>query len=173
MIAGRIGEKQSSRTRDVHGERAHSEDSPMMARLHISLKRGAAIHVEKISVGSRRLVYMLVADKKMQYKKGRSRIAYIGTTKNGIDRVAQSVAARADEIFNQRGVTEFDVRIVTCGRRQHVKAWHKLERALLLTFREIYEQIPLCNGHGEGLTDAGEFDLFSKKRLRDVIEDLA
>jgi hypothetical protein len=29
-----------------------------MARLRISLKRGAAIHVEKISIGSQRLVYV-------------------------------------------------------------------------------------------------------------------
>jgi hypothetical protein len=68
---------------------------------------------------------------------------------------------------------EFDVRIVTCGPRRGVKTWHKLERALLLTFREIYKQVPLCNGTGHGLTEKGEFKIFAKKRLRDVIEDLA
>jgi hypothetical protein len=144
-----------------------------MARLHISLKRRAAIHVEKISVGNQKLVYVLLADKKIRYDKGRSRIVYIGTTKNGIDRVAQSVAARADKIFQQWGVTEFDARIVTCGARQRVKTWHKLERALLLTFRATYGRVPLCNVIGHGLTERDEFQIFSKKRLRGVVEDLA
>lgn len=144
-----------------------------MARLRISLKRGAAIHVERISIGNQKLVYVLLADKKIRYKRGRSRIVYIGTTKNGIDRVAQSVAARADEIFQQWGVMEFDARIVTCVPRRGVKTWHKLERALLLMFRTIYEQVPLCNGTGHALIERDEFQIFSKKRLRDVIEDMA
>jgi hypothetical protein len=143
-----------------------------MLRARISLKRGAAIRVERISIGNQKLVYVLLADKKIRYKEGRSRIVYIGTTKNGIDRVAQSVAARADEIFKQRGVMEFNARIETCGPRQRVKTWHKLERALLLTFNSIYHQVPLCNGTGHRLVETGEFRLFSKKRLRDVIEDL-
>jgi hypothetical protein len=144
-----------------------------VARLRISLKRGAAIHVERISVGNQKLVYVLLADKKIPYKNGRSRIVYIGTTKNGIDRVAQSVAAHSDEIFQQWGVMEFDARIVTCGPRKGVKTWHELERALLMTFRGIYEDVPLCNGTGHGLSERDEFQLFSRKRLRDVIEDLA
>jgi hypothetical protein len=70
-------------------------------------------------------------------------------------------------------VTEFDARIVICGSRRGVrKPWHKLERALLMTFREIYQAIPYCNTHGTGFVEKGEFKLFSKKRLRDVIEDL-
>jgi hypothetical protein len=147
-----------------------------MARLRISLQRGAAIHVKRISVGKQKLAYILLADKKMQYQHGRSRVVYIGTTKTGVKRVAESVAARANEIFKQWGVQEFDARIVTCpGRRGpgKVKAWHKLERALLLVFRDLYGQVPLCNGTGHKMKEAGEFTLFSESRLRNIIADLS
>lgn len=122
----------------------------MAKRLKISLKRGAAITVNRISVGKLTLVYVLLADKKIQYKTGRSRVVYIGTTKNGIDRVAQSVATKAEEVLEGMwGVWELEARIVTCTPRQNVKSWHKLERAMLLTFREIFGQIPACNTQGK------------------------
>ena len=77
-----------------------------MKRLHISLKRHEAITVDRVSVGKLKLAYVICADKKLRYGKKRSKIAYIGTTKNGIDRFAQSAASRSDEVFDLRGVEQ-------------------------------------------------------------------
>jgi hypothetical protein len=144
-----------------------------MKRLRISLKRSPALEVDRVSIGHLKLVYVICADKKVKYPKGRSRIAYIGTTQNGIDRVAQSAAIRSDRVLNLHGVNSFQVRIVTCTPRQHVKTWHKLERALILYFRDTYGAIPICNEMGNNMTWRGERDLFAVKRLWDIIEDLS
>jgi hypothetical protein len=114
----------------------------MAGRLHVSLKRKAAMTVTRVVVGEEKLVYVIVADKKMEYSTGRSRVVYIGTTKNGVARVAQSAANWTDKVLGQRGVEAFEVRIVTCRPRQRVKSWIKLERALLLAFRERYGEVP-------------------------------
>src|SRR5438876_573559 len=118
-------------------------------RLAISLKRDLALQATRVTTGKNKLVYVLVTDKRLRYGKKKSRIAYIGTTKNGVSRIAQSVAARAPAILRLHGVRSFDARIITCKPRQHVKTWFKLERALLMTFRELYGQVPKCNSHGK------------------------
>lgn len=120
-----------------------------MKRLRISLKRREAITVDRVSIGKLKLSYVICADKKLHYEKGRSRIAYIGTTKNGIDRFAQSAAGRSDDIFDLWGVERFTVHVVTCTPRQKVKSWHKLERALLLTFKDKFGEIPRANIQGK------------------------
>jgi hypothetical protein len=55
----------------------------MPRRLKLSLKREEAIRVTRVSLGKSKLVYVLVADKPIDYTYGKSRIAYIGTTKKG------------------------------------------------------------------------------------------
>src|SRR4051812_6596732 len=107
-----------------------------MTVLRVSLKRSPAIEVDRISIGNLKLVYVICADRKLVYPKGRSRIAYIGTTKTGIHRVAQSAANRSDQVLSLPKVDSFQVRIVTCTPRQNVKSWHKLERAMILVFKE-------------------------------------
>jgi hypothetical protein len=120
-----------------------------------------------------KLVYIICANKKVQYEKGKTPVVYIGTTKTGISRVAQSAADRSEDILSQHGINSFDVRIVTCGGRQRVKTWHKLERALLLTFRQKYGEVPLCNTVGKNFVEGAEFDLFSRKRVTDILDNLA
>jgi hypothetical protein len=142
-------------------------------RLSLSLKRDPAISVTSVAIGDQKLVYVLVADRKIRYEDGKSRIVYIGTTKNGVNRVANSVGFRAEDILGERGVRSFDARIVTCTPRQHVKTWHKLERALILEFRELYGEIPLCNSHGSRIRGTDEFRYFRKARVRDILEELA
>lgn len=144
-----------------------------MRRLNIALRRQAAMNVTRVSVRHDKLVYVIVADKKFQYPRGRSRVAYIGTTKNGVSRVAQSAAYRSDEILRKRGVQEFHVRIVACRPRQRVKTWRKLERALLIVFRETYGKVPLCNSYGRAMTLGDELEYFSRARLKRILEDLA
>jgi hypothetical protein len=104
-----------------------------------------------------------------RYRYGRSRIAYIGTTKRGARRIAASAASKADEMLDLHGVKELQFYVVSCRSRQRVKTWHKLERALLLTFREIYGEIPWCNAQGAKLKWKDELQYFTHKRLRGVI----
>ena len=145
----------------------------MPRRATISLKRQVALVARRVLQDHEKLVYVLVADSKIAYAAGRSRIAYIGTTKNGSFRIAQSVAHRAYDILSMHGVYEFEARILTCRPRKHVQTWVKLERALLLEFRELFGEAPRCNTHGKGIAESNEFDLFSRQRVRRIIEDLS
>ena len=86
--------------------------APQKRRLRLSLKRDEALRATRVSIGKQKLVYVLVADKRLRYPKGRSRIAYIGTTKKGVTRIAQSVAKRAEDILSLHGVRTFHARVV-------------------------------------------------------------
>ncbi len=88
-------------------------------------------------------------------------------------RVAQSAASRSNEILRQPGVNSFEARIVTCQPRQSVKTWHKLERALLIVFKELHGDVPRYNTHGKNFVETDEFRYFSKARIRRILEDLA
>lgn len=128
--------------------------------------------VTRIALHHLKLVYVVVADKLLSYPLGRSRVVYIGTTKNGVSRVAQSAAYRTDTVLRLRGVTTFSVRVVTCRARRRVKTWRKLERALLLTFREVYGAVPICNTQGKGMRWGDECDYFAYSRLVSILDDL-
>jgi hypothetical protein len=87
--------------------------------------------------------------------------------------MTSSVAFRADTILLLHGVDEFSVHVVTCKPRQHVKSWHKLERALILIFREMYGEVPTCNSHGKKIKETDEYNYFSKQRLQTIVENLS
>jgi hypothetical protein len=144
----------------------------MAERLRISLKRGSAMTVNRIALNDERLVYAICANKKLQYLHGRTPIAYFGTTEKGVERIAQSAAARADDILDIHGVNSFDVRIVTCRPRQGIKSWKLLERALLLGFRAQFGEVPRCNSQGKNIQERNEFDVFARDRIRQIINDL-
>ena len=119
------------------------------------------------------MVYALVASKMLKYPYGKSKIAYIGTTKKGIQRVAQSVAFRADRILSLHGVHSFEARIVSCRRRQNVSTWKKLEDALLLEFRKEFGRVPRFNQKGAKMHESDEFDYFNENRIREIIDRLS
>jgi hypothetical protein len=145
----------------------------MLRRLTVSLKRDPALTATRIAIGKSKLVYLLVTDKRLRYSKGRSRIAYIGTTKRGIGRVAGSAAHRAADILALRGVRSFTARIVTCPPRQKIATWTKMERALLITFRERFGDVPHCNSHGKKMRPRDVFQFFQKRRLLTIIDELS
>jgi hypothetical protein len=145
----------------------------MPRRLSLSLKRDEALRATRVSAGKSKLVYVLIADKRLKYPNGKSRIAYIGTTKKGISRISQSVAARADEILSLHGVRSFHARIVICTPRQHVKTWLKLERALLVIFRELFGDVPRCNSHGSKMKETDVFRYFARTAVTNVIGELS
>lgn len=141
-----------------------------MRRLGVSLKARPALHVTRVSLDNKKMVYVIVASKKLRYRHGtRSQIAYIGTTRNGASRMAQSAASLTDRVLRRHGVKSFDVRVITCHPRQGVKTWRKLERALLLVFRETYGRVPECNTQGKRIRELDEFKYFSKERLRKML----
>ncbi|GFO81110.1 MAG: hypothetical protein A49_07370 [Methyloceanibacter sp.] len=146
---------------------------PGPRRLPVVLQREHAMSVTRVSIGDQKLVYVALADKKLNYSNGRSLIAYIGTTKRGISRIASSVAARAESILGLHGVRRFDVRVVTCRTRQKVKSWCKLERALLLSFRLRYGEVPRCNTQGNRMKETDEFAYFARSRIARIVEDLS
>jgi hypothetical protein len=116
---------------------------------------------------------VLIASKKFSYPHGRkSSIAYIGTTKKGVARVAGSAAERAQEILSMHGVQKVTARIVTCQPRRKVKTWLKLERAMLLEFRSAYGSVPKCNSHGKNMLETDEFSYFSRDAMRKLIQKL-
>ena len=131
------------------------------------------MHVTRVSVGRNKVVYVILADKKLSYRTGRSKVVYIGTTRRGIGRIAGSAAARAKHILGIRGVREFSVRIISCSSRQNVKTWTKLERAMLLVFKDLYGEVPHCNKQGNRMKERDEFDYFRKRRVKRILEDLA
>jgi len=142
-------------------------------RLTITLRGREAGSVTRECFRNKRLVYVILADMKIQYAKGRSRVAYIGTTRKGISRVLGSLAYRAKTILEWRGVRECHVKMVTCAARPGVETWPKLERALLVVFKELYGEVPRCNMQGARMKPRDVFDYFKPSRVRRVIEDLS
>ena len=144
----------------------------MSKRLKVKLERKCVMQVNRVSLGKKKLVYVIVAQKLLKYPWGRSKIAYIGTTKKGMDRIAQSVAARADAVLSLHGVKEFTVRSLTCNPRRNVKTWEKLEDALLLLFRQRYGRLPVCNEKGKHVKETDQFLCFRRERLEKMLEAL-
>lgn len=145
----------------------------MARRLAISLERVHAMQVTRIAIGNKKLVYVILISKPHKYRWGRSRVVYIGTTKNGVSRVAQSAASKSDDVLRKlRGVKDFYVRVITCTARKNVKSWKKLERALILTFRKEYGDIPYCNKQGKNSKWTDELDYFKEARLKDILASL-
>ena len=145
----------------------------MLRRLSLTLKRDHALEATRVSLGKSKLVYLLIADKRLVYPQGKSRIAYIGTTKKGVARIAHSIAARAEAILGLRGVRSFHARVVTCRPRRRLKTWRKLERALLLKFKERFGQPPECNSQGKRMKVTNEFHYFSPAGVASVIDELS
>ena len=142
-------------------------------RLTVSLKQKVLLQVNRVRIGQNKLVYVLVADRKLKYPWGRTCVVYVGTTKKGLSRVASSAAYRAEEILSQYGVCTCSARIITCKRRPNVQTWRKLERAMLLSFREMYGAVPKCNSQGTRIAERDEFDYFTRSRIRQILRDLA
>jgi hypothetical protein len=142
-----------------------------MRRAKIKSGKGTLI-LSDVQSSDRALVYVLIANRKFKYRHGRSSVAYIGTTNRGLKRICESVAFRADEILSKHGVRKIEVKFFSCGGRQKVKMWRKLEHAMLFTFRSIYGEVPDCNAQGKGITEGDVFDYFSRDGVRSLVQRL-
>jgi hypothetical protein len=118
-----------------------------------------------------RMVYVLRADKAIRYKKGRSRIVYIGETRRGTRRPAGSAASKAMRTFGVLpGIRRIDVHPLTFRGIQSVRMWEILERDLLATFKAAHGEIPFYNRQGKGKKfSVDRIRYFRKSRLEKVI----
>jgi hypothetical protein len=94
----------------------------MAGKLRVKLQSTAAVTITRTALYADRLVYIAVANKRIRYNHDKSCIVYIGTTKNGVFRIAESGAWKATELLNEHGVKQLDFHIVTCSARQKVKS---------------------------------------------------
>lgn len=116
------------------------------------------------------VVYIAVVNKRVRYEGGRSRIVYIGTTKRGIRRIASSAAAKAQDIFKQHGLKSVHFFVYSVPGRQRVNMARKLERALLLAFKDIYGEPPKFNTQGRRMRWRNEDRYFRRAGLLATIE---
>lgn len=142
-------------------------------RLSINLPNEDAMHVSRLTIGKMRLVYVIMANEELKHGNKWSKIAYIGTTKKGLSRIASSVAYRANEIPKLHGVRSFTVAIVSCRQRQRVRTWFRLERALLAKFKDLFGSVPVCNSKGTKMTPQGVWELFSEARAQQILDRLS
>jgi len=139
-------------------------------RKRISLHWPQALNVTRTVLDKEKLVYIVAANRRVRYEKGFSRIVYIGMTERGLKRIAESISDRAEDFLREHGIKELVVWIVTCKGTQRVKAWHKLERALIIRFRELFGGLPKGNKKGEKMKWKNELDMFSKNGLTAVLQ---
>lgn len=137
-------------------------------KVHLATKFAMTVHRRILTKD--RIVYLLVGKKSFKYKTGRSRIAYIGTSKRGAKRIASSAAANAEEMFSKRGSKEMHVFIASSTGRPGLATWELLERAFLAEFLNNYKQLPFCNKQGKKYKFTDELDeLFRQKRIRGLL----
>ncbi len=141
----------------------------MANRLRVKLNSKPAITITRAAIQNKKLVYIARANKPMKYKWGHSRIVYIGTTQAGVNRIATSAAEKAKKLLGNRGIKQLEFHVVVSSRRPNVQTWKLLERALLLTFREEYGNVPISNSQGKNMRRRDERDYFKGENLRDII----
>jgi len=129
-----------------------------------------AITITRTAYAASELVYIACANKPLRYQLGFSRIAYIGTTKNGVWRVASSAAGRAGDLFTRKGVHTLVFYIISTPRKGKHATYRKLERALLLRFREKYGSIPHANKQGKYLRWWDEYNYVTPQKVEIIID---
>lgn len=137
--------------------------------LTIQTTKKPAVTITRTATKASELVYIAVANKTINYSFGKSRIVYIGTTKNGAERIAASAAAKAAQMLGLHGVKHLELFVVTSTSMSKIKTWHKLERGLILAFKDKYGEPPKCNIVGKNMRWTDEQIYFTKERLNGVI----
>lgn len=140
-----------------------------MPRLTIQTTARPAVTITRQAVKVPELVYIAVANKPMKYPSGRSRIVYIGQTKKGARRIAASAARKASDILGEYGITHLEFFVVTSTSKPDLRPWRKLERGLLLAFKEIHGAQPKCNIVGKKMKWMDEQEYFTLHRLKTII----
>jgi len=140
-----------------------------MRRSKVRTKDKPVITITREAFGQNKVVYFLVANKPMIYQLKRSRIIYIGTSKNGASRIGQSVIGRGEPALGKRGVDKIEAHVTMCRPRQGVEIWKKLESAFVLAFRREYGEVPVYNTKLKKKLPTDEFDYFKETRLVEIL----
>ena len=145
----------------------------MPRKLPVKFRKEPSFIINRTAFRDNKLVYIARANKKIRYRWGKSRIAYIGTTKKGARRIASSAAWKGEDLLYQYGIKHLELHVVICGKVQGVETWKKLERALLIRFRERFGQVPRANKAGEKTHWRNEKKYFAEAKLDKVIDGLS
>jgi len=128
--------------------------------------------VESGVTSKKEVVYLLVSNRPERYPRGRSRIVYVGRTRNGIKRIAASAANKITEALeNLRGVRRLRAFIVWTNplakERRHLP--YVLERAILLSFRQEFGTVPRLNRQGIRIRIKDEFAYFRERAVHRIV----
>ncbi len=144
----------------------------MSRRLKVKRQRTPAIVINRTAFRDNKLVYLARTNKPHRYPWGRSKIAYIGTTKKGARRIASSAAVRGENLLEKYGMKHLEFYVVTCDKVPGVETWRKLERALLIKFKEKYGAIPKANRVGTKMRWKDELKYFRTEKLDRILEEM-
>jgi len=144
----------------------------MPRRLRLKWQSKPALVINRVAFDDRKLVYVGRTNTRNKYPWGRSRIAYIGTTKNGARRIASSAAYRGEDLLENYGTKHVEFNVLTCEKVPGVETWRKLERALLIRFRERYGAIPKANKTGRKMRWKDEQKYFRIEKLDFILEGM-
>ncbi len=142
----------------------------MAKKLRIKFRLEPVMSITRRAFREKKLVYLACASKRLRYPWGKSRIVYIGTTEVGAGRIASSAAWKGADLLFDFGVKHLNFHVVTCSRMQNVESWKKLEKALLIKFRERFGAVPRANTRGKLMHWGDEKNYFAHRRLGQVIE---
>lgn len=116
------------------------------------------------------IVYVLIVNKRLNYKNKQSRIIYIGSTKKGSSRVAESIASKGEDALKNHGITKVEAYIFECKAIENKMHWKELETALILKFREIYGEAPKHNIKNAKSKISNQFQHFTNHRLETILK---
>ena len=145
----------------------------MANRLFIKISPKPAVTITRYGLKRKKVVYAAVANKQHKYPDGQSSVVYIGTTKKGVKRIADSAANQAKKQLFNYGVKRLSFYVVSCKALAGVESWKKLERALLLTFKAEFWSVPVGNKVGKNFKWKDEHKYFAERRLRTIIAELS
>ncbi len=138
----------------------------------VRIGKWPALTITRAGFQADELVYIAKANKSVRYPNGkRSAICYIGTTRNGVARIASSAAWKARDILSNHGFRHLDFYVITAQRKPRVNIPRKLERALLMRFCERYGSVPLGNSQGKKMVFQDELDYFAYHKLDKVLDE--
>lgn len=141
--------------------------------LRISYSEIPTLIITRHRVDATQLCYVGRVNKTVRYPLGKSAIVYIGTTRNGLFRIANSAAWKAESLLGHYGITTVSYSVIECGKRRNTLTWRLLERALIIRFRERFGSVPLGNDQFKNANRGKEFDHFSQARLDAAIDSLS
>jgi hypothetical protein len=145
----------------------------MSRKLTVKIQKQPCFVINRAAFRDMKLVYVVRANKNLSYPLGRSKIAYIGTTKKGARRIASSAVWKGEYLLYEYGIKHLELYIVTCGKIKGAKTWRKLERALLIRFREKFGKVPRANKVGNKMRIRDEQKYFSQNKLDKILDELS